>query len=151
MSTPYTIRPATAEDSETIKRMVRSERLDPSAIDWRYFMVLEVVEDGKPKIVSIAMVRPVGNIHEVDSVTTRSEYREHGYAGALMHALIERASTPLYLLAETDLVDYYERFGFRVLRGDDAPGVMRAQAEYVNRMFGGRVVYHVMGNPHASS
>jgi N-acetylglutamate synthase-like GNAT family acetyltransferase len=143
--TPYTIRPATAADAETIKRMVRAEHLDPNAIDWRYFLVLEVVEDDAPTIASIGMVRPEGDIHEIDSVTTRPAYRNHGYAAAVVRALMERAPHPLYLLAESDLVPYYERLGFRVLTPEKSPAAMREQAEFVNRYYARRTQYHVMG------
>jgi N-acetylglutamate synthase-like GNAT family acetyltransferase len=143
--TPYTIRPATAADAETIKRMVRSERLDPNAIDWRYFLVLEVVENGAPTIASIGMVRPEGDVHEIDSVTTRPSYRKHGYAAAVVRALLERAPHPLYLLAETDLVPFYENLGFRVLTPEQSPAVMREQADFVNQHYAKRTKYHVMG------
>lgn len=142
--TNYTIRDATITDSPTITRMVRSESLDPNAIDWHYFKVLEVVEDGKPKIVSIGMVHPEGDIYEVDSVTTLPDYRGRGYADAVVHALLDSAPRPLYLLAETDLVAYYEKFGWRVM-DEDAPATMRDQRDWVNDYFKGRVIYFVMG------
>jgi len=145
MNDDYSIRPATAADAETIKRMVRSAPLDPNAIDWHYFLVLEIVEGGKPKIVSIGMVHPEGDVQEVDSVVTLPEYRKRGYAEAIVHALIERAGTPLYLLAEDALIAYYEKFGFRVMDRSEAPTVMTEQADWVNDFLGGRVTYHVMG------
>lgn len=143
--TDYTIRPAAIDDAETIKRIVRSNPLDPNAVDWRYFLVLEIVENGKPTIVSIGMVHPEDDIQEVDSVATLPEYRRRGYAEAIVHALIAHFGTPLYLLAETDLIAYYEKFGFRLMNADEAPRVMTEQAEWVNRMFGDRVTYYVMG------
>ena len=141
----YTIRPATEADAETIKRMVRSAPLDPNAIDWHYFRVLEIVENGQPKVVSIGMVHPEGDVQEVDSVVTLPDYRKRGYATAIVHALIEHAATPLYLLAEDALIAYYEKFGFRVMERDSAPKVMTEQADWVNDFPGGRVTYHVMG------
>lgn len=142
---PYTIRAATEADAETIKQIVRSNPLDPNAIDWHYFLVLEVVERGKPLIVTIGMVRPEGDIHELDSVATLPNYRRRGYAEALVRALIERSPKPLYLLSETDLIPYYERLGFHVFPPEEAPAVMQQQAEWVNSYFEGRVTYHVMG------
>ena len=68
------IRPATASDADVIKRMVREAPLDPNAIDWHYFLVLEIVEGGQPQIVSIGMVHPEGDVQEIDSVVTRPEY-----------------------------------------------------------------------------
>ncbi len=142
---PYTIRPATAADAATIERIVRSNPLDPNAVDWHYFLVLELIEAGKPIIASIGMVHPEGDVQELDSVATLPQYRRRGYAQAVVRALIARTPAPIYLLAETGLIAYYERLGFRVM-DTDAPPVMRRQADWVNRMFGGSVTYHVMGN-----
>lgn len=143
--TDYTIRAATQADAETIKRMVRSVQLDPNAIDWHYFLVLEIVEDGAPKIVSIGMVRPEGDVHEIDSVTTHRDYRKRGYAEAVVRALIAKGPHPLYLLSETDLIRYYEKLGFQVTEPEKTPHVMREQVDMVNRFFGGRTTYYVMG------
>jgi N-acetylglutamate synthase-like GNAT family acetyltransferase len=141
----YTIRAATQADANTIKSIVRSNPLDPNAVDWHYFHVLEIVEDGKPVIAAIGMVHPEGDVNEVDSVATVEQYRKRGYAEALVHALIAHWGKPLYLLAEDRLVAYYQKFGFRVMAKGDAPPVMTEQADMVNRWFGDRTTYHVMG------
>jgi N-acetylglutamate synthase-like GNAT family acetyltransferase len=141
----YTIRPATAADAETIKRMVRAAPLNPNAIDWHYFFVLEIVENGTKKIVSIGMVHPEGDVQEIDSVVTRPEYRRRGYAEAVVRALIEHSPGALYLLAETELISYYEKLGFRVMNAEEAPAAMTEQANWVNNFLSGRVTYHVMG------
>ena len=60
-TTAYTIRPATAADAGTIKQIVRANPLDPNAVDWHYFLVLELIEAGKPIIASIGMVHPAGD------------------------------------------------------------------------------------------
>ncbi len=152
---PYTIRPATAADAETIKQIVRANPLDPNAVDWHYFLLLELIEAGKPIIASIGMVRPAGepeteggSTQELDSVATLPQYRRRGYAEAVVRALIARTPAPIYLLAETGLIGYYQRLGFRLMEAD-APPVMRDQAEWVNRMFGDYATYHVMGNARA--
>ena len=110
--------------------------------------MLEVVEDGAPKIVSIGMVHPEGDIQELDSVATLPEYRKRGYAEAIVRALIEHIPESIYLLSETDLIAYYEKLGFRVMTAEEAPRVMTEQAEWVNRMFGDTVTYSVMGMTH---
>lgn len=143
--TDYSIRPATEADAETIKQIVRSNPLDPNAIDWHYFLVLEVMEGVKPKIASIGMVRPDGEVYELDSVATLTEYRKRGYAEALVRALIARSPKPIYLLSETKLIPYYERLGFRVFARADAPENMTEQMDMVNHYFGGEVTYIVMG------
>lgn len=142
----YTIRPAAEADAEIIKRMVRSAPLDPNAVDWHYFLVLEVVEAGQPQIVCIGMVHPEGDVQEVDSVVTLEAYRRRGYAEAVVNALIERAGKPLYLLAEPKLIPYYEKFGFRVMDTPEAPTTMVEQRDWVNDFLKGRYpAYSVMG------
>ncbi len=141
----YTIRPAAQADADTIKAIVRANPLDPNAVDWRYFHVLEVVEDGELVIAAIGMVHPEGGINEVDSVATVEKYRRRGYAEAIVEALMAHWGRPLYLLAEDKLIAYYQKFGFRVLEQDEAPPVMTEQAEMVNRWFGEYATYHVMG------
>ncbi len=144
----YTIRSATQADAETIKRIVRSNPLDPNAIDWHYFLVLEVVENGRPKIASIGMAHPAGEgsdrVMEIDSVATLPPYRKRGYATAIVHALIQQHPEPLYLLAEDKLVPYYAKFGFREMT-DDAPQTMIEQRDWVNDFMHGSRTYHVMG------
>lgn len=144
--TDYTIRPAVEADAETITRMVRSAPLDPNAVDWHYFLVLEIMESGAPKIVCIGMVHPADGVQEVDSVVTLEAYRRRGYAEALVRALMERAGKPLYLLAEPALVPYYEKFGFRVMDAPEAPQSMVEQRDWVNDFLKGRYpAYSVMG------
>ena len=143
--TDYTIRPATEADADTIQRIVRSNPLDPNAVDWHYFLVLEVIEGDQPKIVCIGMVHPEGDLQEIDSVATLPDYRRRGYAEAVVRALMQRAGLPLYLLAEDKLIAYYEKFGFRVMT-DDAPPVMRESADWINDYLAGSYpAYHVMG------
>ena len=83
-------------------------------------------------------------------MATLPQYRRRGYAQAVVRALIARTPEPIYLLAETDLIAYYQRLGFRLM-DDDAPPVMREQADWVNRMFGDYATYHVMGSPEATN
>lgn len=146
--TDYTIRPATAADAETIKKMVRSAPLNPNAIDWHYFWVLEIVENRVKKIVSMGMVHPEGDIQEIDSVVTHPDYRRRGYAEAIVRALIEHSPGALYLLAETALVPYYEKLGFRQMNAEESPQAMTEQADWINNYLKGRVTYHVMGKTH---
>lgn len=145
MSSPvFRIRRAAANDAPLIKALVRAEPLDPNAIDWRYFHVLEIEHDAQPTIAAIGMLRPEGDIYEIDSVTTRPAFRRRGYASAIVRALLAVGLRPVYLLAESDLVAYYERLGFVVVSADQAPPVMRDQAEFVNGLFRGQRQYHIM-------
>lgn len=145
MSSPVGhIRRATADDAPLIKALVRAEPLDPNAIDWRYFHVLEIEHEGQPTIAAIGMLRPEGDLYEIDSITTRPAFRRRGFAAAIVRALLALGLRPVYLLAESDLVAYYARLGFAVVPPDAAPIVMRDQAEFVNGLFRGQRQYHIM-------
>lgn len=141
----YTIRPAIEGDAETIKQMVRSAPLNPDAIDWHYFLVLEVIEDGVTKIASIGMAYPVEKFYELDSVMTDPAYRKRGYAEAVVNALIERTPRPIYLLAETALIHYYDKLGFKLIPREDSPREMVEQVEWLDAAFGKYVQYSIMG------
>jgi N-acetylglutamate synthase-like GNAT family acetyltransferase len=141
----YLIRPATENDAETIKRMVQSAPLNPNAIDWQHFLVLEILEEEMPKIASIGMAYPVGDFYELDSVVTEPSERRHGYAEAVVRALVERTPHPIYLLAETDLIHYYERLGFKLIAREAAPQEMIEQVEWLDEAFGKYVRYSIMG------
>ncbi len=58
---------------------------------------------------------------------------------------MENAPRPLYLLAETDLVDYHKRLGFEGVEREYAPTEMRDQVAWLDQMFGDSVRYHIMG------
>ena len=103
------IRPASAADDATIKRMVRGEGLDPTSLKWQHFLVAE--EDGK--VVGIGQVKQYPGCQELGSLVVLPEYRGQGIAGDLIRALEARARRPLYLLCRDHMQAYYERFGYQ--------------------------------------
>lgn len=140
----FHIRPATAHDDATIKRMVRSEGLDPTSLDWRHFLVAEHegTGDGTPRIVGIGQVKEYPGCQELGSLVVLPEYRRHGLAGQLIAALEARAGRPLYLLCRDRLQPFYERFGYQRLPMRQAPFplLLKMLAARLLLLFGIRVV-----------
>lgn len=103
------LRPATEADAGTIHKLIRDERLDPTSLDWRHFIVAE--EAGR--IVGIAQVKPLPGVNEFGSLVVLPAYRGRGIAAQLIQTLEARAGLPLYLICRERMEPYYNRFGFR--------------------------------------
>ena len=112
------VRPARAEDEESIHALVRSERLNPSGLDWRRFQV--ACEDGV--VVGAVQVRPRGP--ELASLAVRPDRRRRGLGGRLIEAALGGRRGPVYLIAPATLTPLYERHGFARLSVARAPGTV---------------------------
>jgi amino-acid N-acetyltransferase len=132
------IRPATAADQRTLRRLVTAERLDPTAIRWQNFLVAEA--DGE--VVGIGQIRRHPDCEELGSLIVQPPYRGRGVGGALVAALEARAGRPLYLFCEASRESYYARFGYRRIAPGDAPRSLRLKylVPRVLRLFGLRIL-----------
>jgi N-acetylglutamate synthase-like GNAT family acetyltransferase len=117
----YTIRPARAGDEATIKALIRAERLDPFNVHWQNFLVAE----DAGRIVGIGQVKPYRSGRELGSLVVVPDRRQNGVGGAIIRALIERESGPLWLFCLAFREPYYARFGFRRCGLRDLPGELR--------------------------
>ena len=135
----FGLRPAQAEDQTTIRALVRQERLDPTSLHWRNFLV---AEDAGGRIVGIGQVKPLPGARELGSLVVVPEYRQQGVGAALIQTLWAREKGPLYLLTRDRRVPYYQKFGFRPIGWRDAPWAIRAKLlpALAFRLFGVRVV-----------
>jgi amino-acid N-acetyltransferase len=115
------IRPARADDQQTIKRVVRAARLDPTALDWRHFMIAEI--DGR--VVGIGQIKELPGCQELGSLVVLPAHRGQGIAAQLIQALESRAGRPLYLMCHDRMEGYYVRFGYKVIGFWQAPWFLR--------------------------
>jgi N-acetylglutamate synthase-like GNAT family acetyltransferase len=111
------IRPAVKADDASIKRMVRSEGLDPTSLKWQHFLVAEA-DSG---IVGIGQVKEYPGCLELGSLVVLAEYRGQGIGGELIRTLEARAGRPLYLLCRDRMQPYYERFSYERIPISRAP------------------------------
>ena len=113
----FTIRPAAAADELIIIQMIRDEHLDPSSRKWQNFLV---AEDAR-KIIGIGQIKRYADCQELGSLIVLQEYRNQGIASALIAALEAQAARPLYLMCESKMQPYYERFGYQIIGWWSAP------------------------------
>jgi amino-acid N-acetyltransferase len=104
------IRPAHESERCTIRRIVWRARINPTALDWRRFLV--AADDGR--IVGVGQLKPhKDGSRELASIAVIPARQSQGIGAQLIRALLARETGPLYLVCETRLSSYYEQFGFR--------------------------------------
>ena len=126
------IRSATADDQGAIVALVRSERLNPTGIDWPHFVV---AIDGN-KLIGAAQIRKhKDGSRELGSLVVDRRWRGQGVAACLIETLL--ASEPGRVLVITGQVRtaYFARWGFRPLETSRAPAAIQFNY-YMGRMAG---------------
>jgi N-acetylglutamate synthase-like GNAT family acetyltransferase len=120
------IRRAVAEDQATIRRMIREEQLDPTALRWQHFVVAE--REGE--IVGIGQIRPYRRCRELGSLVVREDMRGQGLGGQIIRALLEGETEAVYLECLTSMAPYYQRFGFATIPWWRAPMPLKLKAAF---------------------
>ena len=117
------IRPAAEADAGPIRDLIRVTQLNPRDLDWRRFLV---ADDGG-RIVACAQVRVHGaGSRELASVAVDPARQGEGIGRAISEATIGNEPVrPLYLYTESIRTEYWHRFAFREIEGDDIPRDMR--------------------------
>ena len=136
--TEFNIREAVEPDKATLRALIRQENLDPTSLNWRRFLVVEI--DGQ--IAGIGQVKEYPGCQELGSLVTLPEYRGRGIATALISALEARAGRPLYLLCQDKMERYYNRFGYQTIPWREAPAPLKVKlaASWLFRLVGVRVL-----------
>jgi N-acetylglutamate synthase-like GNAT family acetyltransferase len=117
-----TLRPATAADQPTIRRIVRAARLAPFNLDWPHF----IVADASGQIVAVGQVKPHGDgSRELASIAVIPERQGTGLGGCLIRALLARESGQLFLFCAGNLEPFYRQFNFVPVIGAELPPIMR--------------------------
>ena len=123
------LRRATASDAATIKQMVRGARLNPFRLDWQRFWL---AVDGEDQIVGCIQVKPHGEgVNELASLVTQPGWRGQGVGRLLVEHLQQETGPPLWLMCESGLAAFYERFGFAEVR---QMGEMPAHFRFMRRL-----------------
>lgn len=121
------LRPATEADQDVIRAMVFAERLDPTSLNWRNFIV--AADDGE--IVGIAQIKPHRDCREFGSLVVKPAYRGRGIGRQLVEALLSKEAGDVYLLCAVQRVPYYRQFGFEVIDDAQAPPTLRRKLRLV--------------------
>lgn len=136
-----TIRPATADDEPTIRRLINAANLNRMNLHWPNFVVAE--EDGA--IVGVGQVKTHGDrSRELASIAVVPGRQGEGIGSAIIRTLLtSEQGDVLYLTCREQLQGYYERFDFRRLEHAEYPPYFRRLVRIVNvvaRLFGMRIL-----------
>ncbi len=135
------IRRATSEDQQLIRTWIFQERLDPTSLSWRQFLVAEV----KDQVVGIGQIKVYPGCEELGSLIVKKRFRGQGIGALLIAELEKRAGRPLYLLCPQHNEGYYLRFGYCPTSWFKAPLILKLKLlpTYAFRIFGIRVLIMV--------
>lgn len=103
------------------------------------------------QVVSVARCRRHPDGLEVDGVFTPVLHRGHGYAHAVVSALVEACGhDPLFMYAVRDLVGFYSRYGFVLIDEHQLPPVVRERYAWAQGEMEGANVSPMRRDPPAS-
>jgi amino-acid N-acetyltransferase len=116
------IRSATADDHPAIVALVKSERLNPTGLDWRRFTV--AIRGGR--LIGAVQVRhhPDG-ARELGSLVVVPGQRGHGVAHALIDAALATVTGPVWMITRREHADHYALWGFTLCHPKSAPRSVR--------------------------
>ena len=116
------LRAATVDDQPTIRRMIRSARLNPFGLHWQRFVVAQCGS----QVAGFGQVKILGDgTPELASLAVLPEYQNRGIGGCIVWTLIDLTPGPLYLRCGGHNEGYYQRFGFRTLAPAEMPRSLR--------------------------
>jgi N-acetylglutamate synthase-like GNAT family acetyltransferase len=113
-----TIRPATASDQATIRRLIYRAGLNPMPFDWRAFVVAQEADH----IVGATQIKlRRDGARELASMVVLAQRRGQGIAQAMGRTLLAAQSDPVYLTCRQPLQAFYRRLGFRPATQSEVP------------------------------
>jgi amino-acid N-acetyltransferase len=118
----FLIRSALADDQPVIVALVKSERLNPTGLDWHRFIV--AVRDGR--LIGAVQIRhhPDG-ARELGSLVVVADQRGQGVAHALIDAALAGVEGPVWMITRRAHIDHYAAWGFSRREPASAPRSVR--------------------------
>lgn len=134
MTASFALRPATAADQASIKRLIRAVGINRFGLDWQRFLVA-VSSDGA--FIGCGQVKEHGDgSRELASIAVAPAWRRQGVASAIVRELMARHERPLWLTCASPRTTFYTRFGFEEVTAVDAmPPYFRRIVRLANFFF----------------
>ena len=131
-----TLRPPRVDEHLLIRRMIASNNLNPFGLAWDNFIV---AADEQDRLIGCGQIKRHGELEELASLIVTDEWQGRGVSTLLMNALMERGIRPLWLMCESPLTAYYEKFGFREVENPgELPGYFQ------NVFWGSRMTFGLL-------
>jgi N-acetylglutamate synthase-like GNAT family acetyltransferase len=116
------IRPASVGDQHAIVALVKSERLNPTNLDWRRFTVADL-DGALVGAVQIRAHREGGR--ELGSLVVSQAHRREGLARKLIDAVLQDMTTEVWMITGRPHVPHYAHWGFLPAEAYAAPRGVR--------------------------
>ncbi len=114
-----TIRPARETDAIPIRKLIHLVGINPMGLDWKRFVV--AVND-RDEMIGCGQLKPHGReILELASIAVYPEQQGNGVARLIIEDLLKDSPRPLYLMCQSSLGPFYEKFGFRAISYEEMP------------------------------
>jgi len=115
----FLLRAARETESAQIRELIHLVGINPMDLDWRRFTV--AVND-RDVMIGCGQLKPHGKeILELASLAVYPEHQGKGVARAIIEYLLKDGPRPLYLMCESSLGPFYEKFGFRGISYEEMP------------------------------
>ncbi len=136
-----TLRPVIAAEHQLIRKLILQNNLNPFGLKWESFIV---AADEENQFVGCGQIKRHDDVEELASLVVVEEWQGRGVSKILMDALIERGKRPLWLMCESPLTHYYNKFGFEeVEEPANLPSYFRNVYWFTRLSFG--VVFLIRG------
>ena len=113
------IRPARETESAQVRELIHLVGINPMDLDWKRFIV--AVND-RDEMIGCGQLKPHGKeILELASLAVYPDHQGKGVARAIVEYLLKDSPRPLYLMCESSLGPFYEKFGFRGISYEEMP------------------------------
>jgi N-acetylglutamate synthase-like GNAT family acetyltransferase len=120
----FTLRAATQQDSEPIRKLIERVDINTRDLDWRHFLI---AVDAVGNLVGCGQVKQhPGGVLELASIATVPEQRSRGVARAIIQSLLlQYQGEALYLMSESGMELFYRKFGFHCIEEPEMPTYFR--------------------------
>ena len=124
-----TIRPARETEAAQIQDLIHLVGINPMGLDWKRFVVAVNDQD---EMIGCGQLKPHGqDILELASIAVYPEHQRKGVARLIIEHLLKDSPRPLYLMCESSLGPFYEKFGFRETPYNEMPRYFQRMSKLV--------------------
>jgi GNAT superfamily N-acetyltransferase len=103
-------------DASVLDVVMPALRADQMGIEPEVGSWLAAFDEGG-EVTGVARITERGGARTIDDVWVRPDARRRGIASALL----DHAGTPVWLICDEDMIDYYERRGFALVDAGEFP------------------------------
>ncbi len=113
------LRPARETDATSIRDLIHLVGINPLGLDWKRFVVAVNERD---EMIGCGQLKPHGHeILELASIAVYPEHQGKGIARLIIEHLLKDSPRPLYLMCESSLGPFYEKFEFHAIPYEEMP------------------------------